>query len=903
MIKMIFFSFFKPAIAWMGKISYLKKTVLVLLFLIVPLGYTGGMLYKDFEAKSLKIQTSLNDLKRSYALYKMLFLVHDFHNSSLAYLRNNDSLFLKSKMKKSEDRLLGEYENILVYLDEQAKAHCEHLAEKIDLALLNQDQEKLARYAREYRNYFYKQILRLGWDYPSSDVLPLDTIRYLLSVELPLNTLLSMDIHSSDNHNELLMKIGKFEGSVEKTDLLLHDLIMYQNRFEVLSTQYKKTINEYSLYLINSDHRRSAQMQEQILSLQLSMFNSLQTLLNNYLKEEYKELQRHYYIFIIGVLLAVFTGLYLFISTYLGLILSLKEFFDASFKVSKGKLGSRVAVQGGDEIAHLSCEFNAVIENLDYHYALLSEYQKALDASAIVIKTDINGLITYVNEAYEKISAYSKEELLGSSLRLIQSKNTSREQIEELWRYIKNRQVYKTVFENVAKNGKSFFVESTIVPILDRSGEISEFISIMFDITPLYRQKEKLQSKLYIDELTSIPNRLKLIEDIGVTEDAKLVVINIDGFKEINTIYGESIGDLALQKMTQEIKNALNTRHLQLYKLSADEFAILAGKEITIDHFREDVAMLSHYLGHIRLECGEHLISVRLSLGAVISELHLSLRPLISMADMALKEAKRKMRPYVFYNDIASVDEDLEKNYKMIQLIEQAIRDDKVRCCYQGIVNAKTGKIEKYETLMRLEDDKGEKLSPDSFVDLAKRTRFYPQLTQKIVQEAVFNFLHRDDSVSINLSIDDIMDDSTYAFILDILQNCGCAQRVIFEFLESEEIEFNERIFTFTAQVKKMGAQIAIDDFGSGYSNYAYLMKLGVDIIKIDASLIKDVDKNQNSRLITQSIIDIAHALGMKTIAEHVHTKEVKEVVMSMGVDYLQGYYLHKPVSVIEPAS
>ncbi len=168
------------------------------------------------------------------------------------------------------------------------------------------------------------------------------------------------------------------------------------------------------------------------------------------------------------------------------------------------------------------------------------------------------------------------------------------------------------------------------------------------------------------------------------------------------------------------------------------------------------------------------------------------------------------------------------------------------------------------------------------------------------MQEAVYTFLHRSESVSVNLSIDDIMDDSTYEFILDILSNCGCADRVVFEFLETEEIEFNERVFTFTAQVKKMGAQIAIDDFGSGYSNYAYLMKLGVDILKIDASLVKDVDKDASSRLITQSIVDIAHALGMKTVAEHVHTKEVKEIMESMGVDYMQGFYLHKPVSTLD---
>ena len=155
--------------------------------------------------------------------------------------------------------------------------------------------------------------------------------------------------------------------------------------------------------------------------------------------------------------------------------------------------------------------------------------------------------------------------------------------------------------------------------------------------------------------------------------------------------------------------------------------------------------------------------------------------------------------------------------------------------------------------------------------------------------------MNRTESVSINLSIDDLLDDTTYDFILDILENCGFAERIIFEFLESEEIEFNERVLDFTTKVKKLGARIAIDDFGSGYSNYAYLIKLGVDILKIDASLIKDIDKNENNRLITKSIIDIAHALGMDTVAEHVHTKEIKDVLTAMGADYLQGFYLHKP--------
>jgi len=286
---------------------------------------------------------------------------------------------------------------------------------------------------------------------------------------------------------------------------------------------------------------------------------------------------------------------------------------------------------------------------------------------------------------------------------------------------------------------------------------------------------------------------------------------------------------------------------------------------------------------------------VRLSIGAAMASKN-SQRPLLSMASMALNGTKRQTRSYAFYNDISTPAKNLEKNHQIIEMIDRAIKEDKVYCYYQGIVNAKTGEIQRYEALMRLENEEGEVISPVSFVDLAKRSRYYQKLTQKVVQEAVYTFLKREESVSINLSIDD----TTYAFILDVLNNCGCADRIIFELLETEEIEFNERVLDFTAQVKKLGCKIAIDDFGSGYSNYAYLLKLGVDILKIDASLIKDLDTNENSRLIVKSIIDIAHALGMKTVAEHIHTKEIAEMVKEMGADYLQGFYLHKPSRLLK---
>ena len=886
------FLLFEPMIRLAKKLSFFGKFILLTVFLIIPLSLMFTREYRDSTNKISHIQKQIDQMQMNTSMYQMIFLIQDYENSARSDLQDSRSQEAVHKLKMSEEFLLELTKK--TGMDEKDQAHCLHYFHQIELAFLNKDMIKLEEYTKKYKYFLYKKNVLVDVVEYNPEM---TKIAYLLSLELPYASFLVTELSKIQTQENRLLHLGRFKGSFEKNDKVLKKLLSYTQYFEEDNERYIKDVKELTDNSLLQDTNKLVMSQALVLNSQRSLYKSLYGVLEKYLDEKRQNAKLDYYILLSLIGLTFFLFIYIFIGVYSSIYFCLKEFFRTSSLMLQGELDSRIEVNNQDEFGQLSHTLNRMMDHLEKHYAYLNEYKKAIDSSSIVIKTDKEGLITYVNEAFEKISGYNKMELIGSSHRLIRSKNTSSEQIAEMWKYINNKKTYKTIFENISKNGKSFFVESTIVPLLDNKAEIREFMAIMFDITPLYRQKEKLQSRLYKDELTLLPNRLKLIEDISRTKEAKLVVINIDGFKEINTIYGESIGDLTLQKMANEIRNALNTRHLQLYKLPADEFAILAGKEISIEFFKEDVTMLGHYLSHIKLRCAQTDISVRLSLGAVISELHDSQRPLISMADMALKEAKQRLKPYMFYNDTACADEDLEKNYEMVQIIEEAIKEDKVRCLYQGIINAKTGEIEKYETLMRLEDKSGNEISPQNFVDIAKKARYYPKLTQKLIQEALYTFINKTESVSINLSIDDILDDETYMFILDALRNCGCAHRVVFELLETEEIELNERVMEFTSNVKKLGVQIAIDDFGSGYSNYAYLMKLGVDIVKIDASLIKEIDKDEPSRLIVSSIIGIAHDLGMKTVVEHVHTKEVSDIMKEMGTDFLQGYFLHKPVS------
>ena len=156
-------------------------------------------------------------------------------------------------------------------------------------------------------------------------------------------------------------------------------------------------------------------------------------------------------------------------------------------------------------------------------------------------------------------------------------------------------------------------------------------------------------------------------------------------------------------------------------------------------------------------------------------------------------------------------------------------------------------------------------------------------------------FRDKEYEFSINLSIDDVLNKRTMKFIINAIKEFPNPQRVVFEILESDKIDNYEELKNFIYEVKKYKCKIAIDDFGSGYSNFAHILELNIDYLKIDGSLVKYITSDDNSRVITKTIINFASNLGLKTIAEFVEDKDALDMLEKMGVDYIQGYYIGKP--------
>ncbi len=599
------------------------------------------------------------------------------------------------------------------------------------------------------------------------------------------------------------------------------------------------------------------------------------------------------------LLLFLLSWVYFYIANMYSIQKSIAQLKETLDDVAHGKYSSRIHDLSASEFDFALEEGNMMLGSLENKSTFLEEYKRVVDASSPLVKTDIKGHITYVNEAYEKLSGYRKDELLGQSHGLVRSETTSNSYLEAFWKKILNKEVFKGEFENIDSRGKHFYVESTVVPILNEKGEIHEFIAIMFDITARKEQERELERQLYIDTLTGLPNRTALHKAIEHHEGNKLMLINIDDFNTVNTIYGESIGDQLVIELGKKLQNMLAGHNLVVYRHSGDEFAILANEKTPDDFFKEDAILIAHQLNPVDLQCGAHAITVRARIGTARGSRSGNPRSLVSMATLALREAKKSKQAYCFYSEVVDNVLHLEENLLTLEMLESALKNKQVQVHFQAIANTAVNEVEKFEALVRIVDGQGKTHYPNEFIAIAKGARLYSKLSQEVFLQTL-DVAQKNPAYefSFNIEMADILDPRTSQFILHNLRESNCAERIVFELVESEELEGSEQVYHFFKLIKQEGSKIAIDDFGSGYSNYAYLMKLGVDIVKIDGSLVADITSNLNNKRIVKSIINIIHDLGMKVVTEFVQDKETYQMVVLLGTDYAQGHFIEKATGI-----
>ncbi len=530
---------------------------------------------------------------------------------------------------------------------------------------------------------------------------------------------------------------------------------------------------------------------------------------------------------------------------------------------------------------------NEKTKDLEFKKILLEKIKDTLPVGLIFISADGSNLMS--NELVKKYIKNSNVKSIKSLLLYVSRniKKSSKDIFFENIKKIINKQECEGNFELSLQNGK--YLHLILKPVGTRKNFYG-YLVIFNDITKQKKIEKELKEKLYRDQLTGLNNRQKLVEDIENLVNPTIAVVNIDDFKEINDFYGHEVGDNVLKEFAKFLKQICQKNRLSLYKLSGDEFAILSKRYYPRQDFESFIQMVISSVERKIFHIQDYDIHLNITVGICDEK-----ENILSKADMALKQAKEKKRPYLFFDKSIDLSKRYAENLRIFKELKRAVKSGDIVVYYQPIVNNNTGIIEEYECLVRLIDSKGNTVLPSKFLDVAIKSKIYPKITQTVIKQAFNKFRNKNVRFAINLSISDILNHETVNFILDMLKDFSGRDRVVFEILESEGIENFDSIYKFIKEIKSLGAKVAIDDFGSGYSNFEFILKLEVDYLKIDSSIIKNLDTDIYSNIIAETIVSFCKKLGIKTIAEFVHSETVLDIVKALGIDYSQGFFIGKP--------
>jgi len=411
-------------------------------------------------------------------------------------------------------------------------------------------------------------------------------------------------------------------------------------------------------------------------------------------------------------------------------------------------------------------------------------------------------------------------------------------------------------------------------------------------IKQLISLNRSLKRKLYIDELTQVFSREKL-EEIKFGKNSILILLDIDGFSDINELYGMKKGNQVLQIVAQKLKEF--NKNWMIFRVSADVFGLYLDDyhkmEVSIE---EKLNQIKEHIMFQSIIIDDNIIDINITMGIAFGKngLHNAL--------VALHMSKKDNELYKIFHNDEEFKKEIEFNKTWQKEIKYALKEDRIEVFYQPIVD-KNKQVFKYECLMRIKKiENGEiKYISPFFLDIAIKSKQYLAIS-RIMLKKVFASFKDGGLFSINLNYLDMSNDTTKKLLEELIIKYNAQNRVTFEILESESIQDYKVIEEFLQYFRKYGIKVSIDDFGSGYSNFKRILALNPDFIKFDGSLIKNINIDKKSYIIVKNMINYAKELNIKTIAEFVHSKEVFETCVSLGIDYFQGFYISKPLEKYE---
>ncbi|MEN6586862.1 MAG: EAL domain-containing protein [Sulfuricella sp.] len=527
-----------------------------------------------------------------------------------------------------------------------------------------------------------------------------------------------------------------------------------------------------------------------------------------------------------------------------------------------------------------------------------------------VVITDPDANIVAVNRAYHEITGYSDEEVLGQKPSILRSGRHDRAFYQAMWAGVHENGYWQGEIWNRRKNGEIYPEWLTISAVRDDSGTVTHYVGVSTDISQLRRSEENLAHLVHYDPLTDLPNRLLFQSRLehalqGAAQFGRRVAVlllDLDGFKDINDSLGHPAGDALLQLVAKRVRQRLHEDET-MARLGGDEFGLL------LEHLADpqDAAVLAQDVVSLlakpfRLEAGREVYlggSIGISLfpsdGTTATEL-------VRNADTALYQAKGNGRSqFCFYT--GNMNADTLSRVELESALRSAEERGELVLHYQPKVDLRTGQVCGAEALLRWQRNDHGLVFPLMFIAAAERTGLIIPIGAWVIDDACRQIRAWSDEglgdicMSVNVSARQFFAGDLESVVTRALEKHGVAAKYLdLELTESMLMERPDEAVAQLQNLKAIGVTLSLDDFGTGYSSLAYLSRFPIDTLKIDQSFVRDIVTEPTAAAIAVSTIALAHRLQLRVVAEGVETETQLGYLSMNHCDEMQGYYFSKPL-------
>ncbi|MBL1142509.1 MAG: EAL domain-containing protein [Proteobacteria bacterium] len=531
-------------------------------------------------------------------------------------------------------------------------------------------------------------------------------------------------------------------------------------------------------------------------------------------------------------------------------------------------------------------------------------------SSSAVFITNSESIVEFVNPRFCENTGYSNKEIVGKHINVIRQSDD--EKLKEIEDSLQETGEWQGEIRSVRKDGSYYWDRCSLSKVKNSDDHVLHLVGVQDDVTFEYEAVQKLNYDASHDALTGLVNRRgfeinanKLIRNENINNiKHSLCFIDLDQFKIVNDTCGHEAGDELLRRISKIFIDNVR-KNDTLARLGGDEFVILM-ENCDIEHSHRVASNLLKLIQNFHFSWEGETFKVGLSIGIVVfDESTTDLIELMRQADSACYVAKDMGRNRI--QIYAPDDSELNKRHseiKWVTRIPKALNEDSFYLDAQSIESLSDKNELHYELLIRLCGDNGEGILPNVFLPSAERFNYISAIDEWVIKKSLTllaenpGFLDQIKFISINLSGQSLANEKLGDFISNQLSETGVdGKKICFEITETSAIKNLNTATNLIHHLKKYGCSFAIDDFGSGLSSYAYLKNLPVDYLKIDGLFVKDIVNDPIDYALVKSINEVGHILNVKTIAEFVENHETKGMLKAIGVDYVQGYGIAKPVN------